>query len=451
MRAAAFGLEAYEEQYRQAWWAWFPTFDFDFRTTAIPPQPVGQTNDLGVFLEGSGGTRASQIDATGTIFDLVVPQGPNLTEWNVWVKMDVSAVMPIYTFGKLASLRRMAQAGVDIARTAGEMAEGELRFQVARAWWGLSLAKQLDVLIADGESQLKKARDRLIRLDEEDSDEYDQDDMFRLRIYEAQVKKLVLQNGQLNQMATSGLRVALDFEADENLNLPEQMPLVATTFDVGQLDCYIELAGRHRPELAIKRSTVEVRAGNVDKRFAEFFPDIFLAASFTFAHTTENGRAAGESQNSIFSGAVFDALGGGVALGLKLNLDYIQKDSRYRQAQAELNRARAELDVERSKLRLELEQIWRDTRDQAELESVVRRAMKAAKSLLTSKAQLYEDGLEPLPFKDVLDASVTHVQQKSEWLKTVYALNVSVAQLSRVVGTDVTAHQCPKTVKGSPK
>lgn len=80
-------------------------------------------------------------------------------------------------------------------------------------------------------------------------------------------------------------------------------------------------------------------------------------------------------------------------------------------------------------------------------------AMKAVKSLLTSKAHLYEDGLDPIPFKDVLDASVTYLRQKSEWLRAVYAFNVSVAQLSRVVGDDVTARKCPETrpnKKGGP-
>ena len=107
-----------------------------------------------------------------------------------------------------------------------------------------------------------------------------------------------------------------------------------------------------------------------------------------------------------------------------------------------MRKSQAELEVELSKLKIELTQVWKAARDNRELERIQFRAMKAARSLLTSKAHLYEDGLEPIPFQQVLDASVQYLVQKSEWLKSVYSFNVGVAQLSRLVGTDVTRYRC---------
>ena len=197
------------------------------------------------------------------------------------------------------------------------------------------------------------------------------------------------------------------------------------------------------------RHTITAREGDVDRRFGEFFPDLFLGGNFTVAHTTpfDPDAARSERQDSIFSGAVFDAVGGGAAIGLVLGLDYIRKAARYRKAQAQLLRAQAEMKAERAKLSLSLEQVWRNARTAQELQDVNYRAMRAAKSLLTSKAQLYEDGIEPIPFKDVLDASVTYLARKSEWLQSVYAFNTGVTQLSRVVGTDISQHQCPEAPK----
>ena len=85
---------------------------------------------------------------------------------------------------------------------------------------------------------------------------------------------------------------------------------------------------------------------------------------------------------------------------------------------------------------------------QPNIERMQYRAMKAARSLLTSKAHLYEDGLEPMPFQEVLDASVQYLVQKSEWLQSVYSFNVGVAQLSRLVGVDVTRHRCTNELEG---
>jgi len=83
--------------------------------------------------------------------------------------------------------------------------------------------------------------------------------------------------------------------------------------------------------------------------------------------------------------------------------------------------------------------VWREAREKQELLGLQKRAMKAAHSLLTLKTTEYENGIDDsTSFKDVLEAAVQHVSQKSEWLKAVQAFNLSIARLNRMVGTDIT-------------
>jgi outer membrane protein TolC len=140
----------------------------------------------------------------------------------------------------------------------------------------------------------------------------------------------------------------------------------------------------------------------------------------------------------VFSSTVFNALGGGAAVGIQLTLDYPAKVARYNKAQAELLSKEAELRGETAKLRLELELFWREAKDHKEMLKYNLRARKAARSLFVSKVQEYENGIdESTTFKDVLESSVTYLVKKSEWLKSVYAYNTSVARLRRAVGADL--------------
>jgi len=278
-------------------------------------------------------------------------------------------------------------------------------------------------------------------LEEDDDDEYDQDDSFRLRIYEARVESSVRQNKQLREVSGVGLREAMVLTPQDTMVLPsEGFEPVDTA--VGPLDCYVDLASRERPEMSVRRHTISVHKGNVDRRWGEFFPDFFLSANYTYKVSTVDQEA------NVFSAVSFNGSGGAAFIGLRLTMDYGAKLARYRRAQADVRRAEAELQVEQSKVRIELTQVWRRARDNRVLERMQYRAMKAARSLLTSKAHLYEDGLEPIPFKEVLDASVQYLVQKSEWLKSVYSFNVGVAQLSRLVGVDVSAHRCVEDLEG---
>ena len=270
-------------------------------------------------------------------------------------------------------------------------------------------------------------------MEAEDSEDFDQNDMFRLRIYEAKVAKRVMANKRLSRLAVSGLKIAMGLNTSAQIGLPADNPLKPVTFAKVTLDQLITLAITNRPELQILKHKISVQSANVERRWAAFFPDFFAAGSFTYAASTVN------QFNTVFSSTVFNALGGGAAVGLKLTLDYPAKLARYRKANAELAQANSTLDAQKGLLRLELEKGLMEANDSHTMVKLNKRAMKAAKALLTAEVLEYENDLDGnKPFKDVLDASATFLLTKTEWLHSVYTFNTAVAQLHRMAGVDVT-------------
>lgn len=404
MEAAKQGLNALEYQYKEAWWSWMPTLKIRTMGTLIPPQEIDNPSE----------------------------DDPDLSGYNIWSKTDIEAYVPLYTFGKISTLKDMARQGVDIGRAIVRLAKDEIKYQVTRAWYAVQLSGELSELIDEGEKKLKKARNRLQKLEREDSDDYDQNDMFRLRIYEASVHKHVLANKRMARLSEAGLRTAMGLKHNTTLDFPKDNDLEPIKIDLGNLERIVGLAARHRPELEILRRKVGVQRTEVDRKWADFFPNIFAAASFTVAASTVN------QQNTVFSSTVFNALGGGAAIGIQLTLDYPAKIARYNKAHAKWLSKQAQLDGQTAKLRLELESMWREAKDHQEMLKFNKRAMKAARSLFVSSVQEYENGIDDTAsFKDVLESSVSYLVSKSEWLKSVYAFNIAVARLNRAVGSNV--------------
>ncbi len=428
IRAAKHGVLAIEEGEREVWYSrWLPTLKLRTLITAIPPQGDGTAEDSVLDVLDDDGTNIGSVTIPGE-------PGPDLSNWNIWSKTDIELGYPLYTFGKLSAATDMAAHGVDAANALLAEAKAELTFETRRAWYTVQLAEGLQDVIDDGESQLRKATEKLEELEEEDSPDYDQNDSFRMRIHEAKVRKLVLGNRKLKRLGKSGLRAALNLQDGVPLNLPAKNELVAVQESICALETLVEVAARERPEIVAQRHRVEVARAQADLRWAEYFPDFFLAANLTIAVSS----VPNEAEQNVFEGGQFDTIGGGAAVGLRVTLDYPQKVARYRRAQAELAMAKAEVEARLLLLKLKLEEAWIDAKDNEEMLRVRKRAMRASKSLLTAMVLEYEDGIdESVTFDDVLRAHVEYLSQKSEWLQAIYAFNLSVARLSRVVGIDL--------------
>jgi outer membrane protein TolC len=399
IRAARYGLEALQQKVKASAWAWFPVAKLRAIGTLIPPQ--GDSGDE-----------------------------PDLSGFNLWSKTELEVYAPLYTFGKISALKRAAKSGAYIGEAAVRLAQDEVVFQVHRAWYGIQLAAELKKVVSDAESLLEKARKHIRRLEEEDSDDFDQEDVFRLRIHEAEVQKIVLENKRLGMMSRAGLRVAMGMSPTDLMRVPDEpAPLSPADLSAGSLESSIALALRKRPELQAAQFKVALHQANVDRRWAQFFPNVFALATFKVAVSTV------DQQDTVFSNVSFNAMGGGAAIGLQLTLDYPIKIARWKEAQAKLAQSEEELRAGTAMLRLEVENAWQQVDDNRKIHQVNYRAVRAARSLLVSQIQTHEDGVDDsVSLESILRTTTTYLRRKGEWLRSIYAFNTGVAQLSRIMG-----------------
>ncbi len=360
-----------------------------------------------------------------------------IDDWD-WTKlsplasMQMTVTQVLWTFGKIDSLRDAARAGIDVGRAATRVATLEMRYQVARAWWGLLIAKELGQIIASGTERLTKERARLIA-DQEAAEEadkpYDPTALLRLRMAEADLEAKVRQSRRAERFAEDALRAAMNLAPDTPVQAKAEFiqPLAFTTLSMA---AYEKLALANHPRLLALRNGTTARFAQLQYQKSQLWPDVVLTAriAYTYAPSVTKGN------ESLADNPTNPTQSGG-GLGLRWRVDFRQF-ARIDRARAEHKKTVGLAQGEALKVRLSVRNLVREMVDGKAMIGVYEGAMKAARGWLSSEAQMSKGGFSD--YKEVVRALEQYYRRKLAWLQSIYAYNVKVAELSRAVGMDVT-------------
>lgn len=405
--AARHNLGMFEAKLFEARWAWFPQGKIE---ASIGPTPAKRGNPI----------------YGETDFD----------EWGPLWKVRAEAAAPIYTFGKLAGLKRAAEAGVDVAQDLVALARAEASYRVRQAYYGWLLAKDLIEIVEEGRSYLDKAERRLKKMEMEDDPEYDQVDLLRLRVYRADVEQMALEARRLEELSRFGMRLILGREEDgEPFDPTAQISLARVDLEpvdveLGELGTHLARAEEHEPMTRAGRAGVRARTALADVAEAGLYPDFYVGGYISYS-----GSPVADPQDSPFAYDPWNSWFGGAAVGVRYTIDIPQKVARWRQALAEAAYTEQIARIAASRAALDVEKAYREAVDMKHLLSVFRRAQRAARSWLMAKSDLYDAGFGEL--KEVTDALVEFYKRKLGYLQGIYEFNMAVARLSQTTGADL--------------
>jgi|GEM_PF-5005735 len=398
---ARLGHDVAEAEYLRASLAWVPTL----KVTAGGGYMPGQTVD-------SGGRLTSDFGEVGYV-----------------ARVEGEATMPLYTFGKLAIIDDMGEAGRDLAAEKARVLQVELRQQVRRLVDSLRFVTQADDLVKEGRSYFDKAKRHLDKLEEEDSDEYDQVDRFKLRVYEADLTRMELEVRRGRQAAREGLAALMGLPGPDALEVAEAS-LEPVTVDPAGVEAWV----------AALEGAPEIRVLGVEARFAKlqadlekrrWWPDLALIGSGKYQraepvdNVMANGQLISDPYNTWYAGAV---------LGLRWELDVVGRLAAVRKQRALQSLAEQKHELYRRKLALEVREMARKLADQQQLLSVTARAEKAARSWLIDRSNLYDAGL--IDVKDVIESLKEFYKRREDHLRAILDLNVTWYQLQKLVGLE---------------
>lgn len=400
MRAARADLDAFEAKLSQAEWAIFPTFKLE-GGAAITPRVTG--------------------DAL-----------KSETDWSnlgYYLSVNLEMVQPLWTFGKISTLKAAAARGIDVGQAQVEVARWELRLLSRKAYEGQRLARELEKILGDGRGWIERAEERMERLRAEDSDEYDQLEHLRLKTQVADFYVLDAENRVLATQASQGLRLLLSLPPGAVVHVDDS-PYEPLPVELGAVEDYVTVARTYEPTLAVVRHGARAQHALADAKEAELWPDLVLVGQVGYRVANEI-----DDQPSSFATDPYNGRPAGAALALRWGLDVPQRLLRLDEARAKALKVSEQAKAQGDLVELKVHQLHQQLANKRGLLGVFEQSQKAAQGWLTATWDAYDAGFGS--FRDVMDALVQFYTKKFSYLQAVYEHNVLVVELSRAIGWDL--------------
>lgn len=344
-------------------------------------------------------------------------------------QFGVSGTIPLYTFGKIDSIREAATAQVRYSEWDLEQTRQGIRMDVRRAYFGLMLARDALYIAADVLEKIEKGIQGVQSKLEKGDTSVEEADRLRLEIYRDELRSRVAEAKKGEAFASAALRFLTGVQTA--FEIPDE-PLKRPDVTLGPIVRYLTAARLFRGDVNRARAGVAARKAQVDFARANLFPNLGLGMRFDY------GVAPGVTRSA--SGLVPD--GGNyftyaAALGIDWPLDILPRTARVHYAESQLEEARALERLALGGVAVEVENAYAGAVEAKTREENWDRAEHRAKRWMSS----VQDGID-LGTKDeryLIEPLRAYVYARANHVQALMDFNVALSELARVTGWDAAA------------
>ncbi len=417
-------LRYFRAKYDEAWWAWFPKIES--YAAVAGPTPEARNNGLG----GPPTTAAS------LMYDL------DFGNPGAMFRAEASAVLPIYTFGKLTALQKAGKKGVEAGQALAVTAKDEAEYQVSQAYWGYCLAQSGKTVIAETLGRLEEASKTLERLRSNGSEQVTQMDVYKVDYYRRQAEVQVATAESGTNFALAAIRLLIAAKDDEEIELAA-VPLEAPNGVLLPVSSYVETAKTYRPELSAIEAGIAAREQEVFIRERMYLPDFGIAGFARWVWTTNTTR-----QRSPFAYDPYNDLSAGFALVMKYTFDFPQKGIALEQSRAELEKMQHQRDLLVGAVRLEIEKDWNDTNAAMTKGEKQTLAEKSARRWATAAFTAFDLGTGDT--RELVDSFIALAGASAQRYQAFHDAQVGLKALTRATGHPVELSAKPAPLVAPP-
>lgn len=398
---------------------WIPSAS---ATGAIGPSPAARGDPA---LRGTPGWPLSAPRAQDTTSNLI----DKLEHAEVFARLELQFVQPLYTWGRLDAASDAAEAGVRARTALVQDTAAQIQLRIQQLWWGISLARRFLAIADDVTRAIEDAAKRIQQAIAEGDADIGPSDRFKVEVFRGTVLGRAAEAQKGLEQAQIGLAATLGVSPDA-LQLKE-LPLEAAEAPLPSPAQAREAAERQRPDLRALDEAIAARTAEVQAERGAMLPQVFIAGQFAWAWAPNRDDPA----NPWVSDPLHthsDYPTGGVILGLRQDLSFPTLSARVRKAEAEratLQRQRAglgrlvEVQVDNALSELKAAQ----TRFVA-----ARGSFNAARALYRAAGLDFAAGL--VETGPLIDAYKQYVENQVSVAQATFDLNVARAKLVQVTG-----------------
>src|SRR4051812_23271623 len=267
-------LENAQGKKSEADWAFFP----NFATTAYIAGPVNERKVTGT-------DATSDPTDPGQLTDGTKASGLIHGQQGVTGHVDVRAILPLWTFGKLTAGKEAAKHLVGATESLLQRARDQAAFDVARAYWGYQTSRNAETAVQKVRDRIKDAQQTAQKLLAGKSDQISKADAMKLDYLAEEIEAQLAVTLKNRSLAITGLRLLVGVQPGEDLPIAQQ-DLPADAPAAPNEDQMLRRALDQRPETKAAQEGVSARQALVDLARARLWPDIGLVGGFDYTETT---------------------------------------------------------------------------------------------------------------------------------------------------------------------
>jgi multidrug efflux system outer membrane protein len=353
--------------------------------------------------------------------------GTSFSKLGPFTQIQVEAVQPIFTFGKITAYEEMAKHAPILAELENKKKLGEIRQLVKRAYYTLLFATDSISVLHEVEVKLNEASEKVEELLIKNADNVSEIDRLKIRVFLADVKNRTLDAERGIKLSRSALseiaNLSGEWEIDEK-TLQAEKGLNASKADV------ISWALRAKPELGQVDQLLAIKRAEKRTIQADLWPTVFIGGKLDYA--VAPGRT---DITNPFLRDDFNYFNIGAVLGLKQDLGLHRTIQKIDAVQAEVDRLAAQREQLEVRTRLEAEKSFEEAVSAQEGIKINEDGFRAARSWLTSAGLSFNLGTSET--KDVLESFAAYFKARVDLIRSLYTLDIALSELSQTVGIEV--------------
>ncbi len=365
-------------------------------------------------------------DAFNAFFD------GQLTMFN---SIHVGIGYPLFTFGQLETVRKMARGGVQAARFNKLKARQRAVYEIKRIYYGIMLAKEMIRLL---EEVVGKLSDKIAADEMRDDPEMDPYNLVKLKGFNLEIERRLQEAKNNMALAYEGLRLQLDLEPDAEVRLKGDS-LIPIYLDLGKQRQYVDATLKSEPDL--QRLDIGVNTKRLQYRLEKFKLLPKLGAGFFVdvgrtVHDVSGVKATDDFNNP------FNYTRAGLGLELRGDLDFHGAKQRIKKAKAEYYKATYNRSIARRAKNLEMRKIFLETRRARDNVLRAKKEQSMANQMMFLSRLNIDTGIgDQSRYTEALKAMLLG---RGRYFKAVFDYNVLVSSLEQRIGGETHKAISPK-------
>ena len=348
-------------------------------------------------------------------------------DWGPYTSLELTLAQPIYSFGRVAAGTEAARARTAVEQARLEEAGQAVALEVRRLYYTRLFALSMVPALAEGEAMVTEAQRRALSVFEGGEGEITQVDLAKLEfaLNEIRRHRLAAEVGEGVALAalkhTMGLPQTADVaQADAVLPAPRQGAPPA-------LPALLQRASQDRPQWA---QLAQGRRAALKWEEAErlaVWPTVVVAGVFGGAWTPTHDRDTNNWHYDIYNKIV-----GGVALGLKIDLDPALARAKAQVAHSQLEQVDAMRRFAATGIPLQVRRAHDTLEGLASGLTAAQAGMAATRRWMRFAASAYSNGTGDA--RDMLEGMTSYLQSRRSYLEALQQHHIAWAELAYAVG-----------------